>query len=470
MGSPVPLSFGPSSSFGKFGTDGSRRVFNAYAVSIQGGGKDAFALYAAPGLKPFVTLPTLGYRGGIVVNQIIYAVYGRALYAITALGDVTQIGGIPGDGFVSTAVNTLADPHILFCAAGRVFVVHAGVFSELQTDVLPPVIDVDYLKGRFVFGITDGRWYYSDINSITINALSFYNAEGMPDGLTAIWVRRNEVWLLGTNSVEVYTPTENVDDPFSPLGGGVLPYGCIAKGSVAQNNDSIFWVDDNNIVRRTQGYQPQEISPPWLTRLIDAEPDPSELVASVYILDSQQFYEISGRNFTARYNLAGDASSGWTERDTVGSSRWRGQGSLSYNGKTLIGDASSGDLWQLDKDHPYDGDQKVMVRLQAAVVHAWPMPLSIYSLHADMISGAIDDGSDPELAQPEILLRMSEDGGKSFDGVLREPLWRQGENGRVIWRQLGTYERQGAVAEISYWSGVGKAFMGAVINGAAGST
>ena len=68
------------------------------------------------------------------------------------------------------------------------------------------------------------------------------------------------------------------------------------------------------------------------------------------------------------------------------------------------------------------------------------------------------------------MLRMSDDGGKSFDGALKEPLARQGEQAWVKWTQLGTYERQGATAEISYWAGVGKAFMGAVINGAAGST
>lgn len=470
MAEPARLSFGPSSSYGKYGLDGSRRVINAYAVKTEEGGKAPFTLYPAPGLRPFVTLPTKGYRGGIVVNQVAYVVYGRALYAVSLQGDVTVIGGIPGDGFVSCAANALADPHILFCAAGKVYLLRSGVFGELVNDVLPPIVDIDFIRGRFVFAAPDGRWWYSDINSVTIDGLNFYNAEGMPDGLTAIWVRRNEVWLLGTSSVEVYVPTENVDDPFNPMGGGALPYGCESSASVAQNNDSVFWIDQDHMVRRTSGYQPEDISPPWLTRLIEAEPDPSQIFGWAYAIDGQEFYEISGQNFTARYNLAGDASTGWTERETVGMSRWRGQGALEFYGDTLIGDCATGDLYKLDKDYPYDGDHKVLVRLQSAITHAWPMPLSIYSLHCDMLSSPIDDGSDPELANPEVMLRMSEDGGKSFDSVLKEPLGRHGEMSWVKFGPLGTWDRPGATAEISYWKAIGKAFMGAVINGHPGST
>lgn len=466
MGQPIPLQFGPDSNFGKFGLDGSKRVFNAYAVPLGNDGKAPFALYAAPGLRPFASVPTKGLRGGIVVNGTAYVVIGRVLYSVSQLGDVTEIGGIPGDDFVAAAANALADPHIQFCASGRIYMMHSGVFSELQTDALPPVVDIDFIRGRFVYGIADGRWFYSDINSTEIGGASYYNAEGKPDGLTAVWVRRNEVWLLGTQSVEIYTPTENVDDPFTPLGGGALPYGCVSAASVAQNNDSIFWVDQSHIVRRTSGYEPSEISPPWLTRLIEKEVSPSRLIGSVYALDGQQYYELSGTEFTARYSLSANV---WTERDTLGMKRWRGQGALEFGGKTLVGDVATGDLYELDKDYPYDGSSKIMVRLRSPIISANPQPISIYSLHADMISGADDDGSDPELGNPVVMLRMSDD-GKSFTDPLKEPLWKQGETGRVIWRQLGTYERQGAVAEISYWAGVGKAMMGAVINGAAGST
>mgnify|MGYP000978316131 CR=1 FL=1 len=94
---------------------------------------------------------------------------------------------------------------------------HSGVFSELQTDALPPVVDIDFIRGRFVYGIADGRWFYSDINSTEIGGASYYNAEGKPDGLTAVWVRRNEVWLLGTQSVEIYTPNRDAKGALTGL-------------------------------------------------------------------------------------------------------------------------------------------------------------------------------------------------------------------------------------------------------------
>lgn len=477
---PIPLTFGPGTTKGKYGLDNSGRIVNAHALPLGDGGKATFGLYNAPGLRTFVTVPTKGYRGGIVVNDVAYVVMGRALYAISAFGDVTAIGAIPGDGYVCAVSNDATqqvDPYILFNAAGKVYTLHSGVFQEFQTDALPPVVDLEFCRGRFIFAIADGRFFYSDFlteandYTLTVNALNFYNAEGKPDGLVGVWVRRNEIWLMGSLSVEVWQPTENAEDPFSPLGGGSLPYGCTSGASIAENNDDIFWVDQLHHVRRAQGYKPTDIATPWVKRALEAEPDHSAIVGYIYSLGGQQYYEIAGQNFTARYSLD---TNQWTERETRGMTRWRGQGTLDVGtgsiGKTLVGDWKTGDVWVMDGDYPYDGDEKIIVRAQSPIMHAFPMPLSIYSLHVDMIAGAHDDGSDAELASPEVLLRMSEDGGKSYDGYLREPLWREGEMGRVVFRQLGTYERQGATAELSYWAGVGKCVLSAIINGQDGST
>ena len=115
-------------------------------------------------------------------------------------------------------------------------------------------------------------------------------------------------------------------------------------------------------------------------------------------------------------------------------------------------------------------EYRALATVLRSVKNRHHLSTDVYTLHLDVLSGFHDDGIDPEYQAPYIMLRMSEDGGKSFDGVLKERLWREGESGRVIFRQLGSYERAGAVAEVSYWAGLVTCVLSAVINGAEGST
>jgi hypothetical protein len=462
---PLPLSFGLSSFKGKFRLDANVRAVNAYARQITGGRANV-GLYATPGLKAWISLPTGPYRGGAVVGDLLYVVSGRVLYVVTPAGDIAELAGIPGDAPVQMVANALDQPDILLAADSKVWWIKGAVCTPYAPEaVTGSVVDVDFVRGRFVLFQSNGQFYYTRINSIEVEGDAFYNAEGKADGLVGGWVRRQEVWLLGSESTELWAPTTDVDDPFGPLGAGAIPIGCKNAATIAENSDDIFWVDNNNQVRRAQGYTPKEISPEWVVEIIEAEPNPESLRGFSFALGGLNWYVLMGSTFCLWYNLA---SGQWIERQTDGLPTWRGVGAVAFAGHVVVGDHRSGQLWRLTADHPFDGDVPIHMRLQSGIVHAWPMPLAMHSLHVDVTSRpTMGDVSE---ADRTIALRLSEDGGGSWFAPLTRVLGERGAASRVIFRRLGTFERQGATVELVLPAVAAGCVKSAVINAEQGST
>jgi len=464
---PIPLSFGLSSNRGRFLLDNSCSVENAYAEPLGKNAKNPVALYAAPGLNPtgMPLLPTGPYRGSKKIGNVLYVVSGQALYAINPNWSFREVGILPGFDHVRFALNRLAVPDVVIVSEGLVWYLKNGVLTQYVSDALPPPVDVAFVRGRFVYVHSDGRFTYSDINSMNVGGLSFYNDEGAPDGIVGIWTRRAEVWLIGATSVEVWSPTDNTDDPFSRQGGGSRPYGTYSAASIAEVKDRIFWVDNENNVRMAQGYEPVDISTPFVSRMIEAEPDKSSLVAQAYTLAGQAYYEVSGSSFTLRYSLE---TQQWTERKTHLRNRWRGVGAVEFGGKLVVGDIATGQLYALDKDYGYDGDEPLVMRLVTNIDHPWPAPLTIYSLHADIITAVGQNTGKGEIDEPVVMLRLSEDGGRTWFGPVPQSLGRSGQTRRVIWRQLGTWQRAGCTVELSIPAPVARCVMAALVNGQPG--
>lgn len=455
---PIPISLGLKSSKGRLGVDSAVQTVNMDAEPLEDGSKHEYAVYPAPGLVLLHALGAGPFRGALSTAQGLYVCAGRTLYLIRPTGGVVVIGGVPGDGIVTIEQNSLADPDIVVVGGGSVFVQNSKGYSRLVTDAMPAPISVAFVGGRFLFGVADGRFFYTRVNSTEIDGDAFYNAEGKPDGLIRAYVRRREVWLFGTLTLEVWSITGDELDPFTPLGGGARPYGCLSAAAVAEIDDRIFWIDQDYAVRMAQGYDGTPISTAYVTRVIKAEPDKTGITASVSTVDDTDFYEISGSTFTLRYNLK---TGRWTDRVTGQLARWVGHGSVRDGDDTIVGDYRSGNLYRVDKAATSDGDEPIYCRLVSPCISAFPSPVVIYSLHVDVEPRAL-------AVEPKMQLRMSYDGGKSFQGSIAKKIGKVGGRNRAIWRKLGPVERQGAYIELSGFASDIGAVMAVVINGDTG--
>ena len=227
---------------------GDTRLVNAFVEPSAGRGqaKATYGVYGVSGLERFAVTSDAPCRGLIEADGALYSINGSRGYKITSAGVVTDIGAIAGVDRVSMARNAAVPFQIAMVAAAGVYKIESDAISYVFLPALESaVVDVAWVDGYFVFGLANGQFFVSGLNEITVDALDFAIAEGLPDGLVAVKVFRREVYLFGTQTTEVWTNTGDADFPFARLPGAVLPVGCTARDCVAVLDDAIMWVDED---------------------------------------------------------------------------------------------------------------------------------------------------------------------------------------------------------------------------------
>lgn len=117
------------------------------------------------------------------------------------------------------------------------------------TDTVSPIVtstykasqSVDHIDGRFVYVPRDGSpAFYSEVDDPTnINALSFFDAEEVPDDNKYVINVRNMLFLMGEYTTEVFTSTGDVTAPFARRNGSRIDYGYIS-GALRHDNTFTF--------------------------------------------------------------------------------------------------------------------------------------------------------------------------------------------------------------------------------------
>src|SRR3990167_1524342 len=180
---PIRLDFGTSSDPGRNGADAGPMHWNCYVEPVAQG-KHQAPLHASDGYSTFATITNGGAcRGLIEMGQAIYGVFGTILAKVSTTGTVTEIGGIPGTGKVSMAHNDASPRQFVIAADGNRYLCTNDAVSDLTDPDLPTPASVTFLNQRILYGIPDGRVFFSAVDDATsISSLDFFTAEGNPDG------------------------------------------------------------------------------------------------------------------------------------------------------------------------------------------------------------------------------------------------------------------------------------------------
>jgi len=413
-----------------------------------------------------------------------------------------SLGVVSGTGPVVMADNGTQ----IFIAAnpdGYIYNSVTDAFQQITDPDFPGAVTVGYLDGYFVFNEPNSQrvWVTSLLDGLSVDPLDFASAEGSPDGLVSLIIDHREAWLFGTNSVEVWY---NSGDPLFPLTriqGAYNEIGCIAPYSVAKMDNSVFWLGADargqGIVYRADGYQGVRISTHAVEFAIQSYSNLADAVGYTYQQDGHTFYVL---NFTdADTTWVFDAATGaWHERAGFRNGdfkRHRGNNHARFNGVPIIGDYENGKLYAFDLDVYADNGQtqKWLRRWRALPTGANDLKRTAHhTLQIDCETGvglsgyAFTDlqylgselsqilqtelGQDIVLdvnytvgADPQIMLRWSDDGGHTWTGYRQASMGRVGRYGaRVFFRALGmTVKLRDRVYEISGTDPVKVAIMGA---------
>lgn len=297
----------------------------------------------------------------------------------------------------------------------------------------------------FTFGSRFGYSTTLDFGETT--TLNFYTAESSPDALIAVATLQGSIYLFGTETIERWVETGSNDSPFRPQTSSVMNRGCLARDTIAQLDNTLFFVGDDYAVYRLNGLTPVIVSKPWVARALRLE-NASDLVASYMELEGHSFYILSGVNGCYVYDVM---SQEWFIWKTQAQDTWEWSQTIEAAGNHYSISRLNARFVQLSRE--YTSDYKATATsIGNEIIFEWTAHLPVISGRRAIPSirvdgtkgeGAYNDGQ----TAGEISMALSKNGGKSTGNYRSRSTGKQGEyETRTIWRQNGRAREPQVVA------------------------
>ena len=354
------------------------RLVNLFPEAIPDGGKEAGFLNRAPGLQFLQTVGTGPIRG-LWAHQTngsdFYVVSGVEVYKLTSTNATPQLlGAVSGTGPVSIADNGAV---IFFACNGPSYTYFepTGEFNQITDVNFPGAVTVAYIDNLFVFNEPNSQRIWS-VDTILLNppnppvyiyplvfsSTDFSSADGSPDGVVAVNVDHRQMWVFGTDSVEVWYNAGLANFPLTPVQGAFNEIGCAAPYSVAKLDNALFWLGTDargqGIVYKNNGYSGVRVSTHAIEYAIAQYGNISDAVAYTYQQEGHAFYVLNfpSASKTWVYDVSVQA---WHERASGNENQYRHRSNCQCNfgGTIIVGDFENGNIYAFDLDVYADNGQ-----------------------------------------------------------------------------------------------------------------
>ena len=352
------------------------RLVNLFPEAIPDGGKEAGFLNRAPGLQFLQTVGTGPIRG-LWAHQTngsdFYVVSGVEVYKLTSTSATPQLlGTVSGTGPVSIADNGAV---IFFACNGPSYTYYepTGEFNQITDENFPGAVTVAYIDNLFVFNEPNSQRIWS-VDTVTntlppeyiyplvFSSTDLSSADGSPDGVVAINVDHRQMWVFGTDSVEVWYNAGLKDFPLTPVQGAFNEIGCAAPYSVAKLDNALFWLGTDargqGIVYKNNGYSGIRVSTHAIEYAIAQYGNISDAVAYTYQQEGHAFYVLNfpSASKTWVYDVSVQA---WHERASGNENQYRHRSNCQCNfgGTIIVGDFENGNIYAFDLDVYADNGQ-----------------------------------------------------------------------------------------------------------------
>lgn len=367
-------------------------VCNYLPTFAEGPGTRSRVKYAtAPGQRTWAVVGDGPHRGARDVEGKRFVVSGNKLYQVATTGIATLLGTIPGTRRVSMTHNQIAGGNELVIATGDNSYVWNTVAGTLTATGVP-LLFVDFIN-QMIVGIDVARrfWRYSGLADATSwNALDNESAESSPDRLVGLLVSQGEVLLFGERTIEVWSnsPTDNTSFQRST----VIEKGCANGNTCCRLDNTVYFVGNDSIPYRLQGYTPVPIASKAITEVVSGG-DPDKLFAFTW----------EDRGYVVYYLTAQDGNTWgydvtcqkWHRRESFGLSRWRINTLVKWGGSWYAGDYSSGKMYLLEWGLVYEGADIFPRSIRTGVMHSDGNRISIHALRLFAATGGDSGNLDP---------------------------------------------------------------------------
>lgn len=458
-----------------------QRCINLYPNLPQAPALSQDSLFGTPGIRYIDDTglaSTNVNRGAWVKNGVPYFVQGERLFRLdrtvsfgTETLSTTYLGQIPGTARCSFADN---GTQLMIIAPGSPSVGY--IVDETQSPVLQTITDSDFFASgnpqavvfvdSFFLATTDEKRIIQSASNdgTSWNALDFGAAVVDPDDIVAPFVFRNQVFVGGTETFEVFENIGVAGFTFRRINGLVMDVGLASQYAIASDSDTFYWVGAQKGadvgVWAFGGSSAVKISTVAIDAIIARLPsdEVERCFAWSYGQDGNHFI---GFTFPSRTIVYDSVTQRWHERESRYTNelgidvvtRCRYNSVINAYGRIFVGDSVSGRIGQLDREVYTEYDEVLVATFSLAPFYNQGTSFSITQAELFGESG-VGNSDEPD---PEVRLRMSKD-GKVFNFPITRKLGKAGEfSRRMIWRMLGRFSRL-AVVEISISDPVKRAF------------
>lgn len=321
-------------------------------------------------------------------------------------------------------------------------------------------------------------WQITEMNP-AFDPLDIVSKQGGADPVSAVAANRGELWILGTQTSEVWVNTGAADFAFQRVQGGVMQQGCAAKHSVAQLDTSLFWLAKDKkgqgIVVQAQGYQAIRVSTHSIEAEIQRYSVISDAIGFCFQQNGHAFYMLTFPTADKTW-LMEVATKQWSEfnwTDPNGTLRRHRANCCCFGyAVNIVGDWQNGTLYALDPNVFTDNGQPIKrIRTFPHLIKDGKRVI-FNRFVADVQVGTLENtlpqsvGSNPVVAstdEPMLSLRWSDDRGVSYGEAIQQGMGAAGEYlTQVTFNRLGMARDR--VFEISWSAPMNTSLLGAFID------
>jgi hypothetical protein len=428
------------------------RCINLVPEIVPYGNKTRAALYPAPGVMDFATLDDSPGRGIFFENDRLFAVFGETVYEIDSAGTPTARGTCAIDSNpAQMATNGDGGEDLLVVSGDRGDVLDLGT-NVYTTSEVTDVTMCGQVDGFLVAldATTSTLKISESLDGKTWDPTQIAQRTAAADTWKALLVAGREIFLFGSKTGEVWYNAGNSPFPFAQRSDAFFEIGIVGTGfSLARLGSSMAWLGQSEhasgVVYQMNGYTPNRISTDaveWAIQQYKEADGIDDAIGWSYEREGHEFYVLTfpaaGKTWVYDTRTAQ-----WHERGRWSSISnafiaYRPQFHAQAFGKNLVCDSQSNKIYALSSTVYTDvgGTELRRVRRTPHLSNENKRLFAkSFELECDRGVGLTEgQGVDPQL-----MLRVSRDGGHTFGAERIRSLGRKGEyDRRVRWDNLGS--------------------------------
>ena len=402
--------------------------------------KSKYILESFVGTKAFATIDGNADRGMLEHKNILYKVSGEKLFSVTNTGASTELGTISGSGrCVMSGIND----NLVIVTEGSVYqwdgaTLTLGTDSDFETPT-----SCAHLNNQMIYDGDGGRFGSSDVgDALIINGLNYASAESNADDLKRVYSFDQLLYLIGEKSTETWYNSGTGNPPFDRVDGDIIQVGTEAPYSVANDDEKIYMLGHDRQVYIMRGGAAESVTPYAVVKEFTSYSQVDDAIGWCMNLYGVWMYVLTFPVAQKTWVLPDGGE--WFEWSTGN----KGKRSLANSyvfafGKHLVGDHTSGNIYELDPETYTDVGAPIIRTRHSAPLHggligAAGKSITINSFRLIMETGV--GAFSGQGSEPKIMLSLSSD-GKTFGTEIWGDVGRLGDFlYEVRWDMLGAFD------------------------------